>query len=220
MISANQALERLKAGNLRFSEGKPNPRPPLDGDRRLELMAGQAPFATILGCSDSRVPVENVFDQGFGDLFVIRVAGNIVHSSQLASVEFAAERIGTRLVVVLGHSKCGAIQASLDQIQRPSGEPSASLKKLLAVLQPSVEIALANATPPSSNSGSSGGQAEQNAIAYQAVLNNVRNSAQQLRSSSPALRSMIEDGTLLVVGAVYCLESGEVDFFDGLNAGS
>jgi carbonic anhydrase len=216
MISANQALERLKAGNLRFSEGKPNPRPPLDADRRLELMAGQAPFATILGCSDSRVPVENVFDQGFGDLFVIRVAGNIVHSSQLASVEFAAERIGTRLVVVLGHSQCGAIQASLDQIQRPSGEPSDSLKKLLDVLRPSVETALADAVSTSSESGPSVAEIDPSAVAYQAVLNNVRNSAQQLRSSSPALCSLIEAGALRVVGAIYCLETGKVDFFDGL----
>src|ERR1700704_6748076 len=131
MIAARDALDRLREGNRRFVAEAPSrpalPTPP----RRSELAEGQAPFATILGCSDSRVPVEIVFDQGLGDLFVIRVAGNIVAPSQVGSVEFAAEQFCTRLVVVLGHSGCGAIEATLEQMQRPTESQSRYLHSIV-----------------------------------------------------------------------------------------
>jgi len=118
VVPALQALARLIEGNRRFVAGDRSPTAHLGPSRRDEVLAGQAPFAVILGCSDSRVPVEHVFQQGLGDLFVIRVAGNIVAPSQIGSVEFAAEQFGTRLVVVLGHTRCGAIQATLDQLEQ------------------------------------------------------------------------------------------------------
>ena len=124
MISAREALERLRAGNRRFVVGARSSHTLPSEARRSELAAGQEPFAIILGCSDSRVPAEIVFDQGLGDLFVIRVAGNIVASSQIGSVEFAAERFGTRLVVVLGHSQCGAVLATLEDLRRPTDNQS------------------------------------------------------------------------------------------------
>src|SRR4249919_915041 len=119
MISALEALERLREGNRRFVSDVRSRDTLSSQTRRRELAAGQEPFAIILGCSDSRVPAEIIFDQGLGDLFVIRVAGNIVASSQVGSVEYAAEQFGTPLVVVLGHSRCGAILATLEQLRRP-----------------------------------------------------------------------------------------------------
>src|SRR5271157_2642032 len=124
MISAREALDRLKEGNRRFASDLRSRDLPTGQTRRRELAAGQEPFAIILGCSDSRVPAEIVFDQGLGDLFVIRVAGNIVAPSQIGSVEFAAERFGTRLVVVLGHSSCGAIEAAIEAVVQRRGPAS------------------------------------------------------------------------------------------------
>ena len=118
MITAEHALERLKLGNRSFLSGE-QPVIAVDANKRSELLQAQTPFAIILGCSDSRVPAELVFGQGLGDLFVIRVAGNIVAPSQIGSIEFAAEQFGTRLVVVLGHSFCGAVQATLEQLRLP-----------------------------------------------------------------------------------------------------
>ena len=138
-IAAIEALRRLREGNRRFVAGTPS----LDGvsspTRRAELVAGQEPFAIILGCSDSRVPAEIVFDQGLGDLFVIRVAGNIVAPSQIGSVEFAAERFGTRLVVVLGHSQCGAVTATLEELAARRRNESRNLRSIVDRVRPSVE---------------------------------------------------------------------------------
>src|SRR5512139_2481457 len=120
MITALEALERLREGNAPFASNVRSLESLLSHTRRGDLTAGQEPFAIILGCSDSRVPAELVFDQGLGDLFVIRVAGNIVAPSQIGSVEFAATRYATRLVVVLGHSQCGAILATLESLLDPS----------------------------------------------------------------------------------------------------
>src|SRR5689334_23420773 len=146
MIDAAQALERLITGNRRFVEEVQAAQTAATGEhRRRELTESQEPFAIILGCSDSRVPAEIVFDQGLGDLFVIRVAGNIVAPSQIASVEFAAERFGTRLVVVLGHSKCGAILATLDDLERGSGERSKNLLSIVGRIRPVVEPLLQGA---------------------------------------------------------------------------
>src|ERR1700753_3887420 len=131
MIPAREALQRLREGNLRFVDENRSSESVISPRRRAELTAGQEPFAAILGCSDSRVPVEIVFDQGLGDLFVIRVAGNIVAPSQIGSVEFVAERFKTRLVVVLGHSSCGVIQATVEQLTGPTERRSRNVHSIV-----------------------------------------------------------------------------------------
>ena len=205
MISAREALERLREGNRRFVSDVRSRDALSNRTRRSELAAGQEPFAIILGCSDSRVPAEIVFDQGVGDLFVIRVAGNIVASSQVGSVEFAAERFGTRLVVVLGHSRCGAILATLEELGRPSEDQSRNLRSIVDRIRPSVEALLA--TGPGHHS---------DALVEQAVRANIRVSANHLRHGSKILEQLIQKDGLLVVGAEYSLETGVVDFFDGV----
>ena len=202
MISAIAALDRLRAGNERFVA---NIRSRATIQRREELANGQEPFAIILGCSDSRVPAEIVFDQGLGDLFVIRVAGNIVAPSQIGSVEFAAGKFGTRLVVVLGHQRCGAIEETIEELQRPSANRSRNLHSIVDRVRPSVEALLA-----------SGPRHDRDALVRDAVRANVRVSASQLRHGSELLETLIARNQLLVVGAEYSLESGVVDFFDGL----
>jgi carbonic anhydrase len=164
----------------------------------------QQPFAIVLGCSDSRVPAEIVFDQGLGDLFVIRVAGNIVAPSQIGSVEFAAERFGTRLVVVLGHSRCGAVLATLEELRRPRESQSRNLRSIVDRIRPSVEGLLATEL-----------RRDLDALVSAAVRANVRASANQLRHGSEVIEQLIKDDGLLVVGAEYSLESGVVDVFDG-----
>src|SRR5277367_5975838 len=143
MISANEALERLRAGNQRFVSETRSGDVIAGESRRREVAVAQEPFAIILGCSDSRVPAEIIFDQGFGDLFVIRVAGNIVAPSQVGSVEFAAARFGTRLVVVLGHTQCGAVLATLEEIQQATENQSRNLRSIVNRVRPSVEALLA-----------------------------------------------------------------------------
>ena len=206
MVPAPAALQRLRDGNARFtaslgasgSEGL---------SRRLQLTTHQAPFAIILGCSDARVPVEFVFDQGLGDLFVIRVAGNIVAPSLVGSVEFAAERFGTRLVVVLGHSRCGAIAATIEALQAPDSQPSANLRSIVDRVRPSVEGLLE--TPLRNDLA---------ALSRQAVRDNIRVSTTHLRNGSRVLEQLRMNDGLLVVGAEYCVETGVVDFFDGVPA--
>jgi carbonic anhydrase len=205
MISAQEALELLREGNQRFVSGVRRREPFTDQTRRHELAAGQEPFAIVLGCADSRVPAEIVFDQGLGDLFVIRVAGNIVAPSQVGSVEFAAERHGTRLVVVLGHSGCGAILATLEQLRRPSEEQSRNLRSIVDRIRPSVETLLTR--EPGDNP---------DALVRKAVRANIRVSADHLRHGSEVLEQSIQKDGLLVVGAEYSLETGVVDFFDGV----
>lgn len=208
MISAREALERLKEGNSRFVSGVRNPDTLASPARLAELASGQEPFAVILGCSDSRVPVEIVFDQGLGDLFVIRVAGNVVASSQVGSVEFAAERYGTRLVVVLGHSRCGAILATLEELQRPTETQSRNLRSIVDRVRPSVEGLLAT-----------GLAHDPDALVEQAIRANVRASVNHLRYGSEVLEQLSQTDGLLVVGAQYSLETGTVDFFDGVPEG-
>jgi len=203
MISAEAALERLREGNGRFVSGARGSHILTSQTRRSELAAGQEPFAIILGCSDSRVPAEIVFDQGLGDLFVIRVAGNIVAPSQVGSVEFAAAWFGTRLVVVLGHSQCGAILATLEELLRPTHCQSRNLRSIVDRIRPSVETLLATDL-----------QHDQEALVREAVRANVRASSNQLRHGSEVLEQLILKGDLLVVGAEYSLETGAVDFFD------
>ena len=208
MITAIEALEQLRAGNARFVAEVRNDAQPQGRLRRHALIAGQEPFAIILGCSDSRVPAEIVFDQGLGDLFVIRVAGNVVAASQIGSVEFAAERFGTRLVVVLGHSQCGAIEATLEDLQRPSEQRSRNLRSIVDRVRPSIETLLETEL-----------RHDHDALLRHAVRANVRVSAYHLRHGSEILEQLSEDNGLLVVGAEYSLETGVVEFFDGLPAG-
>jgi carbonic anhydrase len=208
MISAREALERLREGNRRFVAGDGGRDALASGARRSEVAAGQEPFAIVLGCSDSRVPAEIVFDQGLGDLFVIRVAGNIVAPSQVGSVEFAAERFGTRLVVVLGHSRCGVVLATLDELRRPTENQSRNLRSIVDRVRPSVEALLATEL-----------RQDPEALVRDAVRANVRVSASHLRHGSEILEQLIQRDGLLVVGAEYSLETGVVDFFDGVPAG-
>ena len=203
-MQANEALERLREGNRRFATNSLQLEAMLDPARRRALTGGQRPFAIVLGCSDSRVPAEIVFDQGLGDLFVIRVAGNIVAPSQVGSVEFAAHQFGTRLVVVLGHSQCGAVIATVDELTRPTGQPSPNLRSIVDRIRPSVE-SLRSADPALAG----------DALVSQAVRANVRASVDHLRHGSAILESLIATSGLLVVGAEYSLDTGLVDFFYG-----
>jgi carbonic anhydrase len=203
MIPAYEALERLRAGNRRFVSDAFGVTAETSQRRRQELAAGQEPTAIILGCSDSRVPAEIVFDQGLGDLFVIRVAGNIVAPSQIGSVEFAAERFRTRLVVVLGHSKCGAILATIEELQRDTAAQSNNLRSIVDRVRPSVAPLLATELRDNPE-----------ALVREAVRANIRVSASQLRHGSQILEQLIARDGLLVVGAEYSLETGVVDFFD------
>jgi carbonic anhydrase len=205
MILAQEALALLRNGNRRYVADVRSHDTLPSRARRIELAAGQEPFATILGCSDSRVPVEIVFDQGLGDLFVIRVAGNIVAPSQIGSVEFAAEQFGTRLVVVLGHSRCGAIEATLEQLQRPKENQSRNLRSIVDLVRPSVEGLLATDL-----------RHDLNALIHQAVRANIKASVDHLRHGSEIIEHLIQEDGLLVVGAEYSLETGMVDFFEGV----
>ncbi len=208
MISAREALERLQRGNARFATSVNGSDEQLTHPRRAELVTTQEPFAIILGCSDSRVPAEIVFDQGLGDLFVIRVAGNIVAPSQVGSVEFAAARFGTPLVVVLGHSQCGAILATLEELRRPTANQSPNLRAIVDRVRPSVEGLLA-----------AGAIKDQDALVHAAVRSNIRASTNHLRHGSALLEQLIQQDGLLVVGAEYSLDTGVVDFFDVPPAG-
>jgi carbonic anhydrase len=209
MIPAAEALERLKEGNRRFTSNANEAHVLHTEERRLELARSQEPFAIILGCSDSRVPAEIVFDQGLGDLFVIRVAGNIVAPSLVGSVEFAAARFGTRLVVVLGHSNCGAIIATIEELRRPTENQSRNLRAIVDRVRPSVESLLA-ADP----------EGEMDALVPRAVRANIQASVDHLRHGSPVLEQLIQDDGLVVVGAEYSLETGGVEFLDDRPAGA
>lgn len=203
MLSADEALQRLKEGNHRFVESVKGNQCTTAQTRPFRLGQKQDPFAIILGCSDARVPSEIVFDQGLGDLFVIRVAGNIVAPSQVGSVEFAAIHFNTRLVVVLGHSQCGAILATIDALQNPSKGDQGCLPSIVSRVRPSVEALLHTDL-----------RNDPEKLVHKAVRSNVRASASHLRSGSSLLEQLVIGGGLKVVGAEYSLETGEVDFFD------
>jgi carbonic anhydrase len=207
MVSARAALAALREGNRRFVNDLGAATSSSTAQRRA-LPERQEPLAIILGCSDARVPAEIVFDQGLGDLFVIRVAGNIVAPSQVGSVEFAAEAFGTRLVVVLGHSSCGAIHATLEQLARPSREQSRNLSSIVNRIRPAVENLLERGPPH-----------DQHTLEQLAVRANIRMSADHLRHGSEVLEQLILKEGLMVVGAEYSLETGVVDFFDGVPVG-
>jgi carbonic anhydrase len=206
-VLAAEALQRLREGNARFAANTRSLDSLLSHVRRDELVGQQTPFAIVLGCSDSRVPAEPVFDQGLGDLFVIRVAGNIVAPSQVGSVEFAAEQFGTRLVVVMGHTGCGAVAATVSELRRPVGDQSPGLRAIVDRIRPAVEGLL-----------ESGVQHSDDELVHLAVRANVRVVASSLRHGSSLLERLIEHDALLVVGAEYSLATGQVEFFDGVPA--
>jgi carbonic anhydrase len=204
-ISGPDALDRLRNGNRRFIQALRDSDGVLTRTGRPELVQQQQPVAIILSCSDARVPAEIVFDQGLGDLFVIRVAGNIIAPSLVGSVEFAAAKFGTRLVVVMGHSNCGAILATLEELENPSDRNSNNLHAIIDRVRPSVENVI------ESNRG-----LDRESLIDKAVRANVRASAAHLRHGSALLEQLVDKEGLLVVGAEYSLETGEVDFFDGV----
>jgi carbonic anhydrase len=198
-------LARLREGNRRFVENQTTGTA-LTHQARAALVAGQAPFAIVLGCSDSRVPAELVFDQGFGDLFVIRVAGNVVAPSQVGSVEFAAARFGTRLVVVMGHSQCGAVVATLEELEEGTANGSRNLRSITDRVRPSVEPLVRTA-----------GTLDREVLLREAIRANVRASVEHLRHGSELLEGLIRNDGLVVVGAEYSLETGAVAFFDDVS---
>lgn len=201
MNAGYAALQRLREGNGRFVAGVPSIDSRISAARRAELAVAQRPFAIVLGCSDSRVPVEIVFDQGPGDLFVIRVAGNVVAPSLIGSVEFAAAQFGTPLVVVLGHSQCGAILATLDQLRRPPASQSPNLKSIVDRIRPGVEGLLDGWR-----------EFDPAQVVPRAVRANILASVQQLRHGSAIIEGLIANQGLAVVGAEYSLETGVVEF--------
>ena len=204
MSKALDALTVLQEGNARYVEGTSHYDPALNAVERSRLLEGQSPIAVVLGCSDSRVPVEMVFDQGFGDLFVIRVAGNVVASSQIASVEFAVETFGVRLVVVMGHTNCGAVAATIDALKKNAHPESlGNLRSIIDRIRPAIE-GLLNLN------------IEEDQLMEQAVRSNTRISTNSLKYGSSSLERMTEEDNLLIISAEYCLETGKVEFFDGV----
>ena len=203
MLSATEALERLKQGNARFVNGQSTHTKLLSHQERALMAQSQQPFAIVLGCSDSRVPAELVFDQGLGNLFVIRVAGNIVAPSQVGSVEFAAESFQCPLVVVLGHNHCGAISSTIKALQHPEQAPSENLMSIVNRVRPAVEMLMYTEL-----------KHDLEKLSEHAVRANVFASVNQLRHGSAVIEQLVAKGQLQVVGAEYSLETGEVTFLD------
>lgn len=205
MTSPLDALENLRAGNRRYLSRQLERCVPMTQEEREALLKGQDPIAVVIGCSDSRVPVEMVFDQGAGDLFVIRVAGNVVGTAEVGSIEFAVQRLCTRLIVVMGHTHCGAVQATLDLARRPSPDVPENLRKIVERIERGVAHLLESEVGD-----------DPEALARRMVRENIRSVANELRLESAILGELIESDDLLVIGAEYSLETGEVEFFDGL----
>lgn len=201
MIAAHEALERLRDGNRRFAHSD-SEHAATNKERRRELAGGQEPFAVIVGCSDSRVPAEIVFDQGLGDLFVIRVAGNIMQPSQIGSVEFACSEFGTRLVVILGHSDCGAIRTTLKALMSPGERQSRNIAAIVELIRPTIEQALRH-----------GDTDDADAVVERAVRENIRASAERLRTGSDLIRRLEDEEGLMIMAAEYSLQTGLVEFF-------
>jgi carbonic anhydrase len=202
------ALENLKAGNRRFSSNQRDADALASQAHRPELAAGQKPHAIVLGCADSRVPAELVFDQGLGDLFVVRVAGNIAAPSQVGSIEFAVQSFGVPLIVVLGHSNCGAIRATIDELEQPTGGHSPDLTTIVDQIKPAIAALM--------DTSSHENQAE---LIAKGIRANVSMAANHLRHGSQVLQEKVNSGELWVVGAEYSLETGVVEFFDGVPNG-
>lgn len=205
MISASEALQRLKDGNKRFVSGVRCIDTLIKQTQRSDFLGGQEPYAIILGCSDSRVPAEIVFDQGLGDLFVIRVAGNIVAPSQIGSIEFAVERFGTQLVVVLGHSMCGAVMATIDELEQPSNDRSSNVLSIVNRIRPSVE--------PLYHTDLRNNPDE---LLHAAIRANILTATNHLRHGSQMLEQLLSKNEITIVGAEYSLETGIVEFFESI----
>lgn len=203
MSSAEEALSRLRAGNARFVERIESAASVSREITPVTLPREQNPMAIVLGCADARVPAELVFDQGLGDLFVIRVAGNIVAPSGIGSIEFAASRFGTRLVIVLGHTECGAVTATVEELLRPAGEQSPNLRAIVERVRPAVAPVVESC-----------GHSHTDAIVPDAVRANIRHSVAQIRKGSEILEQLIQEDGLKIVGAEYDLASGRVHFLD------
>ena len=203
MISATDALERLREGNRRFVNDEVSEETLASREHKAGAATPQNPFAIILACSDSRVPTELIFDRGIGDLFVIRVAGNIVAPSQIGSIEFAAKQFGTPLVVVLGHSNCGAIIATLKELALKESVRSPNLRAIVDRIRPALEPVL--------NDDS---DLEDEKIISSCVRANVRASVEKLRHGSLILEQLVDAGDLQIIGAEYSIETGIIDFFE------
>ena len=203
MINAAEAIERLKLGNRQFVDNIQNEATLSKYPRPAELVREQEPFAIILGCSDARVPAEIVFNQGLGDLFVIRVAGNIVAPTQVGSIEFAAAMFGTPLVVVLGHTQCGAVTTTLDELQQPTENQSPNLRTIVDRVRPSVEKLLKTDLA-----------SDRHALIHAGVRANIAKSVQRLHRGSDILEQLVSDKQLTIVGAEYAIETGEVVFLE------
>ena len=205
MIPAEEALTRLIDGNKRFASGSRSNDTLTSPAKRDELVKGQHPWAIILGCSDSRVPAELVFDQGLGDLFVIRVAGNIVAPSQIESIEFSAAMHGAKLVVVMGHTHCGAIEATLEQMGKPESERSQNLQAIVGRIEPALETLYKSDL-----------RSQPDELLKTAVRTNVSACVDHLKRGSETLKELVNNQGLVVVGAEYSLETGVVEFFEGV----
>lgn len=215
-------MQRLQVGNQRFAlemtrlKNEDLLQDQSVRDRRLSLLDGQSPFAIILGCSDSRVPAEIVFDQGLGDLFVVRVAGNIIAPSLVESVEFSAEYHRAKLVVVLGHTQCGAVSATFESLLKDPQQRHGPYRSIVERIRPTFETLIPAFThdldiPKSINSWD---KTLRQKLLQQATRANIRASVNHLRHGSRTLEELTESAGLLIVGAEYSLESGLVDFFD------
>ena len=205
MITATEALQKLKEGNQRFVAGVRRVDTFADELRKNALVQEQAPLAIILGCSDARVPAEIIFDQGLGDLFVIRVAGNIVAPSQIGSIEFATEKFGTSLVVVLGHSMCGAVIATLDDLEHPTNNQSSNVLSIVNRIRPTIEPLYQTAL-----------RQQPGELLEASIRANILASTNQLRHGTQLLERLVEHGNLKIIGAEYSLETGVVDFFNDI----
>ncbi|MDX1554757.1 MAG: carbonic anhydrase [Xanthomonadales bacterium] len=202
-LSAAEALQRLKRGNERFVSGADDAKLYGPPDERGPVRQ-QEPIAIILGCSDARVPAEMVFDQGVGDLFVIRVAGNIVAPSQVGSIEFAASQFGTRLVVVLGHTLCGAVIATINELCRDETARTPGLRAIVDRVRPSVESLVSRSS-----------EQDPDALLSEAVRANIMASVRQLREGSELIRELMDQEGLQIVGAEYSLQTGVVELLEG-----
>ena len=200
-MNADKALKQLKDGNSRYIEAEINGAKIDRSVVQHEVILKQKPYAIILGCSDSRVPAEVIFDQGVGDLFIVRIAGNIVAPSQIGSIEFACQQFGTQLVVVLGHTGCGAISATIGSLLGDPGEISPNLAAIVDRISPAVQPIISDGD-------------DRDDILNKAIRANINYSAQQLESGSEILRDLVKQKKLTIVGAEYSIESGRVEFLD------
>jgi carbonic anhydrase len=192
-VAPAEAISKLKEGNGRYTSGNLQ-HPGQTAERRTELAKTQHPFAAIVSCSDSRVPPEIVFDQGLGDLFVVRVAGNVINAEGLGSIEYTVDHLGTRLILVLGHQSCGAVKAARETIAA-KGKAPGHIQSLVTAIKPAVEATAKDDLETT-------------------VKANVKNVVQALRSSTPILKGEVDSGKIQVVGGYYSLDTGAVTLLD------